>query len=218
MPTLDPLLPALLIGALVVVLLAFTFGTQRNITRGNAILRWLQGALPRLGQRSTLRWLGSSVAELQLVDPAAPFREVTVLTVLEPRDIPLLWAFTRKRGRRDLLIFRTSLRRAPRIELEASDPAAWITAREPGEEPGWRSLAWSGDIRAVERGEPDAAMIEAARAAWTSLTSASGGVWRMSVRRTVPHLEVHVRPPDLAAVDSTPLIEAIRGLAVEMGR
>jgi hypothetical protein len=42
-------------------------------------------------------------------------------------------------------------------------------------------------------------------------------VWRVSVRQTVPHLEVHVRPPDLDAVQSEPLIEAIRGLAVEIG-
>jgi hypothetical protein len=35
----------------------------------------------------------------------------------------------------------------------------------------------------------------------------------VSVRQTVPHLEVHVLPPDLRAVGSEPLVEAIRELA-----
>jgi hypothetical protein len=216
-PPLDAILPAVLFAALIAVFLAFTFGTQRNIGRGNAILGWLQGALPRLGQRTTLRWLGSSVVELHLDDPAEPFRDVTVMAVMEPRDVPVLWFITRARGRRDVLIFRTSLRRAPRIELEAADPAAWIRASEPAEEEGWQPIDWPGEAMAHGRGHPDPAIIQAARTAWTRLAAASGGVWRVSVRQTVPHLEVHVRPPDLATVQSEPLIEAIRGLAVEIG-
>ena len=216
MPALDALLPAILFAALIAVLLAFTFGTQRNIGRGNAILRWLQSALPRLGQRTTLRWLGSSVVELQIADPAEPFRDVTVMVVMEPRDVPVLWFVTRARGRRDVLIFRTSLRRAPRIELEAADTAAWIRAPEPDEEEGWQPIDWPGEALAHGRGRRDPASIQAARTAWTRLAAASGGVWRVSVRQTVPHLEVHVLPPDLAAVQSEPLIEAIRGLAAEI--
>jgi hypothetical protein len=218
MSELDAVLPALLVVALMVVLLAFTFGTQRNIARGNAVVRWLQSSLPRLGQRASLRWLGSSVVELRLSAPVEPFRDVTILAVMEPRDVPLLWAFTRARGRRDLVIFRTSLRRAPRSELEAADPASWITSREPGEEPGWTAIAWPGEVHAARRGAPDPAMTDAARSAWARLAAASGGVWRISLRQTVPHLEVHVRPPDLRAAGSGPLIDALRELAAEIAR
>ncbi len=218
MPGLDAVLPALVVIALVGVLLAFTFGTQRNIARGNSIVRWLQGSLPQLGQRASLHWLGSSVVELRFSAPVEPFREVTILAVMEPRDVPVLWALTRAGGRRDLLIFRTSLRRAPRSELEAADPASWLTSREPGEEPGWNALAWPGNVQAAQRGAPDPAVTDAARTAWARLASASGGVWRMSLRQTVPHLEVHVRPPDLRAVESGPLVEAFHALANDIER
>ncbi len=213
MPSFDAVLPAILFAVLIVVLLAFTFGTQRNISRGNAILRWLQSGLPRLGRRTTLNWLGSSVVQLHVSDPLEPFREVTVMAVMEPRDVPILWFFTRARGRRDVLIFRTSLRRAPRIELEVADPAAWIRAPEPDEEDRWELVEWPGEVVAHGRGHPDRAPIEDAQVAWRRLGEASGGVWRLSVRQTVPHLEVHVLPPDLTTVSSEPLIEAIRGLA-----
>ena len=216
MPSLDAILPAILFATLLVILLAFTFGTQRNISRGNAILRWLQTGLPRLGPRTTLSWLGSSVVQLQVSDPLEPFREVTVMAVMEPRDVPILWFLTRSQGRRDVLIFRTSLRRAPRIELEVADPAAWIRAPEPAEEDGWEPVEWPGAVVAHGRGRPDRATIDDARAAWRRVGEASGGVWRLSVRQTVPHLEVHVLPPNLNEVSGEPLIEAIRGLADEV--
>ncbi|MGH2667639.1 MAG: hypothetical protein ACRDH5_00695, partial [bacterium] len=55
---------ALAVVLLLVVMLWFTWGTQHNISRGNQLLRWLQDGLPLLGRRTTLRWLGSSAAEL----------------------------------------------------------------------------------------------------------------------------------------------------------
>lgn len=216
MPALDALIPGILVGVLLAILLVFTFGTQRNISRGNAVLRWLQDSLPRLGQRTTLRWLGSSVVELRLSDTTEPFRELTILAVMEPRDVPILWAFSRARGRRDVLIFRGSLRRAPRVELDVSDPAWWMNAEDPGEEAGWRTVDWSDGSRAVARGLPDPAALDAARAAWDSLAHASAGVWRVSVRQTVPHLEIHVRPPDATSLGSAPLVEAVRSLAREI--
>src|SRR5919198_4169854 len=94
------LVPAALLIALLVVLLWFALGTRNNIRKGNDLLRWLQTGLPLLGRRTTLRWLGSSVAELQIANADAPFRDATVMVVLEPRDVGLLWAFARARGRR----------------------------------------------------------------------------------------------------------------------
>src|SRR2546430_8505989 len=124
MPDVGAFGPSLLILGVVVVMLWFAFGTSRKITRGNDLLRWLQGGLPQLGRKTTLRWLGSSAVELRFTEPAEPFKEVTVVTILESRDIPLLWLFSRARGRRDFLVFRTSLRPPPRVELEAADPPA----------------------------------------------------------------------------------------------
>jgi len=206
---------SLLILGVVVVMLWFAFGTSRNISRGNDLLRWLEGGLPQLGRKTTLRWLGSSAVELRLTEPADPFREVIVLAVLEPRDVPLLWLFSRARGRRDFLIFRTSLQRSPRIELEAADPTAWISPYAD-DEPEWRSIQWPGGSRAVTTAEDGAAALAAARRTWEQLAALSGGVWRLSIRQTVPHLELHLRPPTTTKASASRVVDAVKALGVEL--
>jgi len=218
MPDLPALAASLAVVLLLGVMLSFAIGTQRNIRMGNARLAWLQRALPRLGRRTTLRWLGSSAVQLDLVDPADPFREVTVLVVLEPRDVPVLWLLSRRSGRSDTLIFRTSLRRSPRLELEATGPGSWIRAGDADEAEAWPSVAFPGGVRATAIEGSDPRLVTAARRAWERLTTTNEAICRLSIRRTVPHLEVHVRPPDAARVPAERVVEAVRELAVELSR
>ena len=115
-----------LVGVLAVAVVAwFAGGTIWNVREGRALMRWMQGGLPILGGRTTVRWLGSTAVEMVINDGKAPFARVTVVTFLEPRDLPWMWALGRSRGRRDTLIIRGVLRRAPVLELEALDPASW---------------------------------------------------------------------------------------------
>lgn len=218
MPDVSAVIASLLVAVFAAFMLQFALGTQRNVARGNDILRWLQGGLPLLGRRTTLRWLGSSAAELGIVDPASPFREATVLVVLEPRDVSWLWAFARARGRRDFVIVRTSLRRAPRFAVEIAAHAGWtggagFTPRADDEE-DWRLLEWT-EARATARIASGATAPDARRW-WSEIERATGGVWRLSIRRTVPHLEVHALPPALDAIGSERLIRTVRDIAVEV--
>ena len=103
----------LLIAAIIVVLGWFTLGLTWNLRKGNALLRWMQAGLPQLGERTTMRWLGSSAIELVIGKAQAPFRQVTLLAVMEPRDIPWLWLISRFQHRRDVLIVRAQLQAAP---------------------------------------------------------------------------------------------------------
>jgi hypothetical protein len=210
----DPgsILAPLAVAGLLAVMLAFTFGTQRNIRKGNAVLAWLQRGLPLLGRRATLRWLGSSAVQLDIVEPVEPFREATCLVVLEPRDVPFLWLATRSRGRRDVLIIRGNLRRAPRVDLEAVDPAAWLVADDESD-PEWTSIDLRPGVRASASTDPEQAIVGAVREAWNDLAAASGGTWRISIRRTVPHLQVHVRPPLPTSPPSDRLVSAVQQLA-----
>jgi hypothetical protein len=206
-------LGALLLILLVAVMLWFALGTQRNVRRGNELLRWLQDGLPLLGKRTSMRWLGSSAVVLKIADAAPPFREAEVVVVLEPRDVAMLWAWSRRRGRRDFVIFRGWLRSAPRLELEVGDARGWTgqdRLRRLDEE-AWREAGWGHEhVRASVSPEADPAE---ARRAWEALDEVSGGVWRISVRRDHPHLEVHVMPPDPA----TPARRLI-GAFGELGR
>ncbi len=111
--------------AAVAIVAWFAAGTIWNVRTGRELLRWMQGGLPALGQRTTVRWLGSTAVEMVIRDGKAPFASATLVIFLEARDTPWMWAIGRSRGRRDTLIIRAVLRRTPKVEFEALDPASW---------------------------------------------------------------------------------------------
>jgi hypothetical protein len=207
--------PALLIVLLLLVMGWFTLGTQRNISRGNRLLAWLQDGLPALGPRTTVRWLGSSVAELRIAEARSPYREAVVMVVLEPRDLGALWAMSRARGRRDFVVLRLSLIRAPRWEADLIDPAAWTAGHQRPDDTELDARdPWTDDSgRAIRVADDGRADVEALRTHWDRLAQDSGGAWRISVRSTVPHLEVHLLPPDLERASARRLFAAVGALA-----
>ena len=208
-----PLLGSLLIVAMVAFLLWFALGTQRNIRKGNDILRWLQPGLRLLGRRTRLRWLGSSAVQLNIDDAHDPFRQAEVVVVLEPRDVGVLWAWARAHRRRDFLILRGRLARSPRFEVEAGDRRGWtgldrVRRLELNE---WYEADWGDeDVRVLHGAAAD---VDAAREAWNRLAEVSGGVWRLSIRREGPHLEVHLLYPDMTSADSKEIFESFRTVA-----
>jgi hypothetical protein len=196
-----------LILVLIGVMLLFSLGTRRNIRRGNALVAWLQEGLPALGRKTTFRWLGSTAVVLRIGQASDPFREAEVVVVLEPRDVALLWALARRRGRRDFLILRGWLRAPPGFELEAGDARGWTGHDKlKGLDPeAWERVDWD-DIRVAHSRGAD---VKAARRLWDELAEVSGGLWRLSIRREHPHLEVHLLPPDTDA-SARRLVEAFR--------
>lgn len=217
MPDLSQAPQALGIALVAVVLLWFALGTQRNIRRGNAVMRWLQGGLPLLGPRATVRWLGSSVAELRILEPRAPFRGAEVKVVLEPRDMGVLWAVARSRGRRDFLLLRCDLVRAPRFRADLIAPTAWTASdRRADDAPLEHVERWTdaGGATVEVRSElgADVAVLERA---WSALARTGSGMWRISVRPLVPHLEVHAPVPSPSA-DARVFLDALRDLGVAL--
>jgi hypothetical protein len=216
MPDLAAFLPGLAIAALAVVLVWFTIGTQVNVRRGNRTLVWLQEGLPMLGPRATLRWLGSSVAALGIVEPTPPFRQADVLVVLEPRDLGAIWAIARQRGRRDFLIIRLNLVGAPRFSADLVDPAGWSPGgrRQPDEALSRISERVGVGGHTYRVRDDGSAPLDDLGRAWDALGSASGGIWWLSVQPVVPHVEIHVLPPtDLSQSGSARLFTAVRGVA-----
>ena len=53
--------PQLSIFVAVVLLIVgwFAVGTHLNVRKGESVLKWLQDGLPLIGEKATLRWLGS---------------------------------------------------------------------------------------------------------------------------------------------------------------
>lgn len=215
MPDPSALLPGLGVVLVAVVLLWFAFGTQVNVRKADQVMKWLQDGLPQLGPRTTLRWLGSSVAELRIVQPRAPWRAAMLMIVLEPRDLGLLWALARRRGRRDFLLLRLDLVRAPRFRADLIDPRAWTAHDRRGDDaPFGREQAWTGsagtEIRLRHDGGAD---LTALRGFWERLDRLSGGAWRISIRPLVPHVEIHMVLPRPGAGDARELLSTVRELA-----
>ena len=135
---------AIFVAVVIVIVGWFALGTHVNVRKGHRFLEWLQGGLPIVGEKTTLRWLGSSVVHLQIENAREPFRRVEVLVVLEPRDVPPLWLLSRLRGRRDLLIVRTELRSVPKLQVEILDRQAWSTKAVENEvrQQQWQLVAY----------------------------------------------------------------------------
>ncbi len=196
--------------AAVLLLVWFAAGTIWNVRKGNALMRWMQGGLPLLGERTTVRWLGSTAVEMVIRNAKSPFEQVTVVIFLEPRDVPWIWALGRRRGRRDTLIVRGQLRSTPRADLEVLDRESW-SGRD-----ALRSMAsadWSVREPSAPGGLPTYYKTASALARADALADLAGraglSVRRLSVRRAEPHLQLHLAPPG-AGVPASEFFEAIR--------
>jgi hypothetical protein len=199
-----------LVGILAVAVVAwFAAGTIWNIRAGRELLRWMHGGLPLLGERTTVRWLGSTAVELVINQGKSQFAKATVVIFLEPRDLPW-WPLSHLRGRRDTLIIRGVLRRAPSFEFEALDPASW-SARDalPRVPRDWLQAAAPGGVVVHHAG---AAALGHAYALLEIAQRAGMKLWRLSVRRTEPNFQLHVALPDRRQ-SARDFFEAVHALA-----
>jgi hypothetical protein len=174
----------------------------------------MHAGLPALGERTTLRWLGSSAVELGIAKARPPFRRCEVVLVLEPRDVPWLWLWSLARGRRDLLILRGQLMNAPRLEYEVVAPNSW-TGREALDRV--RRSAWAdqalGDLHFAAPKASLPVSLTSAPALVASARSVHATIWRLAVRREYPQLELHVPLPNPRSEDARQFFEAVRALA-----
>jgi len=192
----------------------FALGTHINVRKGHRFLEWLQGGLPLVGEKTTLRWLGSSVVHLQIEKAREPFRRVEVLIVLEPRDVPPLWLLSRLRGRHDLLIIRTELRSVPTQQVEILDRQVWSTLAIEREvkQLQWRLIPFDNPPF-LAYGLPPVANV-------TQLLAQAEGAGlalvRVGVRRTNNNLEMQWRLPAQPASEARAVFEAVQRVAKQL--
>ncbi len=197
----------------------FAVGVIWNIRRGNAVLKWMQTGLPRLGEKTTLRWLGSSAVELALAKARPPFRRVELVLVLEPRDVLWFWLLARWQKRRDMLIIRGQLLNTPPFEYDLLAPESWsarmLTNHSAGRQ--WETETFDGtNFRAPAPTRPLSrqtapAILQAAR-------QVQPVVWRLSARREFPQFELHVPLPNPNQDKAPQFFDALRALAEQMGQ
>lgn len=204
----------ILVVAVVIIMGWFAIGVIYNLRRGDALLKWIQNGLPNIGQRTTFRWLGTSVAELVIAHAKKPFRRLETLLVLKPRDIFWMTILAYFQGRSDIVIFRAQLVTSPNIDLELVDPKSWSgrTALKEIGQRKWESRDYKDMKLLAPRGFLDLAVATLERLTGP-MQKLSPHYARFSLRRDTPNLEVHVPFPEYRSVDAGNYFEALRELA-----
>ena len=204
----------ILVVAVILVMGWFALGVIYNLRRGDALLKWMQNGLPDIGERTTFRWLGTSVAELVIAHAKKPFRRLETLLVLKPRDIFWMTMMAYIQGRDDIVIFRAQLGTPPLLDLELVDPKSWSghNALKQVAERKWESKAYNNMQLLAPKGLLDLATRTLDRLA-TPMQKLSPRYARFSLRRDAPNFEIHVPFPQYRVENASKYFEALRELA-----
>lgn len=204
----------ILVVALVIIMGWFAFGVIYNLRRGDALLKWMQNGLPAIGQRTTFRWLGTSVAELVIAHAKKPFRRLETVLVLKPRDVFWMTIIAYFQGRDDIVIFRAQLSTAPLVDLELVDVKTWSgrSALKRLVERKWESKTYQDMQLLAPKGLLDLATTVLDKLA-VPMQKLSPRYARFSLRRDTPNLELHVPFPAYHTSDATHYFGALRELA-----
>jgi hypothetical protein len=192
----------------------FAIGMIYNLRRGDALLKWMQNGLPDIGQKTTFRWLGTSVAELVIAHAKKPFRRLETLLFFKPRDVFWMTIAAYFQGREDIVIFRAHLNTAPVTDLELLDLKTWSgrDVQKRIRERKWESTTYQGLELMAPAGLLDLATQTLDRLA-LPMQKFSSRYARFSLHRNAPNLELHVPFPDHRNVDAKQYFEALRELA-----
>jgi hypothetical protein len=206
----------ILVIAVIVIMGWFAIGVIYNLRRGDALLKWIQNGLPDIGQKTTFRWLGTSVAELVIAHAKKPFRRLETLLVLKPRDIFWMTILATFQGRNDILIFRGQLTTSPVTDLELVDPNTWSgrTALRELQQRKWESKSYKEMQLLAPTGLLDVAATTLDRLA-IPMDKLSPRYARFSLRRndSQSNFEIHVPFPQYRSVNAENYFGALRNLA-----
>ncbi len=194
----------------ILMALWYVGGTWYNRRRGIRTLTWLREGLQRLGGRLEMVWIGSAASGAKAMVSKAnpPFRHLEAIFLLESREILPLWAINRLRGRRDELIIRAQLRSSRRGEIEVVPAGSRLErSLRREEQPPWEWEEGPHGLRIARRGSQGKALSQAIGA---FLQDYGTSLYRLSWRRSKPHLLLHLRLSGLTERPASDLFSALR--------
>lgn len=209
---------AIVIAAVAVFMGWFAAGMIYNLRRGDKLLKWMQDGLPLIGQRTTFRWLGSSVAEMAIAKAKRPFHRMDVLLVLKPRDVFWMTITALVQKRDDILIFRAALATPPLLDLELADPKTWTgrDALNKAAKRNWEAADYHGLRLMTPKGLLNLAAETLDRLA-APMQSLSPRYIRLSLRKSAPNIEIHLPFPNPRATDAKAYFQALCDLGRAVG-
>ncbi|PWB71656.1 MAG: hypothetical protein C3F07_13820 [Anaerolineales bacterium] len=196
----------------------FAIGMIYNLRRGDKILKWMRDGLPLIGQRTTFRWLGTSVAEMGIAKAKRPFQRLDTLLVLKPRDVFWMTIIAFFQGRDDVLIFRAALSTPPLLDLELADPKTWSgrEALAKATKRGWEGTDYRDLHLMAPKGLLGLAQETLDKLA-DPMQSLSPRFLRLSLRKTAPNMELHLPFPDPGRTDAKMYFQSLSNFGRAIG-
>ena len=200
---------ALSLGAILVAW--YWAGNELMRRRAHRLALWSKRVIDPLGGRQTIRWLGGQAFRLEVEGARAPFRSLAVTGLVESWDVPVVWAWNRLHGRRDMVLLQASLRQQPMWGLEVYRAGTLLAgdARLFARQEGWPESPL-GDLTVAAGGDPPRRL---ASALLDLLDADRARVTRLAVRRQGHHLTVALNVPDPANFDPAMVSRVATALA-----
>jgi hypothetical protein len=194
----------------VVLVVWYWAGNELMRRRAHRLALWGKRVIDPLGGRQSIRWLGGQAFRLEVDGPKAPFRSITLTGLVESWDVPMVWAWNRLHGRRDMVVFQATLGDQPFSGLELFLPGSILAgdARSLARQDGW------SESRLDEFGvaAPNEAQVRSAAEILEFLRPVRGRLVRLAVRRQDPHLTLALNVPDPARLDASDANRLLTGL------
>lgn len=152
----DPGLVAVLAVSMFFVAWYFV-GSALNRRLARRLSNELRDSVLKLGGQSRVQWLGSTAFRMTTTGADRPFRDVSLIVTLRPREMPLNWAAGIASGRRDAAVFEATLRGRPTTDLELVDPSSPVGRRRAASATAFRPWSFRGRNYLLASDDPDAA-------------------------------------------------------------
>jgi hypothetical protein len=190
---------SLALGVGAVLIVWYLAGNELMRRRAHRLAVWTKRVLDPLGDRQTILWMGGQAFRLEVAEPRAPFATVTITGLIESWDVPIVWAWNRMRGRRDMVLLQATLRTQPLWGLEVYRHGTILAgdSRHLAREEGWTETALDELAIAAAGDQPRRLALDLLNV----VSAERGRLVRLAVRRQGPHLTLALNVPDPARFD-----------------
>jgi hypothetical protein len=185
-----------------VILVAWYWaGNELMRRRAHRLALWSKRVIDPLGGTQTIRWLGGQAFRLEVEGAQAPFRSLSLTGLVESWDVPMVWAWNRLHGRRDMVLLQASLNQQPMWGLEVFRAGTLLAsdARLFARQEGWPESPL-GDVIVAAPGD---APRQLASELLGLIDVERSRLVRLAIRRQGHHLTLALNIPDPASFDPT---------------
>jgi hypothetical protein len=191
-------------------------GNELMRRRAHRLALWSKRVIDPLGGTQTIRWLGGQAFRLEVSGPLAPFSSVSLTGLVESWDVPMVWAWNRLHGRRDMVLVQATLRQQPLFGFEVYRPGSLLAgdARHLARQEGWDSSPLDEFVVAAGGARPP----QLAATLVAALAEERTRLVRLAVRRQPQHLILALNVPNPSTFNPAALTTLAQSLAAQIAQ